>query len=163
MGNKQPKPPAASTCTKRGDQWCASNQDKQSKQGRQSARQSWACAREPVPTGAAQYTGQLWFPPWEQITLNPRALALAPDHPAGPPFPWARQILPREHLPWDWQPGNHGPPFLCPTQDRLVCNRSCSLLLHHGPVLSVAPCKTGAVAVSWTETRCIDHQEESWT
>ena len=53
--------------------------------------------------------------------------------------------------------------FLCPTQDRLVCNRSCSMLLHHGPVLSVAPCKTGAVAVSWAETRGIDHQEESWT
>ena len=114
-----------------------------SKQGNKAREQSRACAREPVPTGTAQYTGQLWFPPLGTNHLNPRAFALAPAPPAGPLFLGARQILPENICLETGNQATMDSLFFCPTQDKLVCYRSYSILLHLGPVSGVAPCEAG--------------------
>ena len=101
--------------------------------------------------------------PREQTTLNPRALALAPDPPAGPPLLGAWQILPQEHLPLDWQPGNHGFPFLVPHKTSLFAIGRTARCCIMAQCWAWHPVRRGAIAVSWAERRYIDHQGKPWT
>ena len=122
-GNRQPI--QASTCTERCQRARICSNSKQAKQASK-ANQSWACAQEPDPSGAAQYTGRSWFSPWEPNhleTIRNPCQGFRPDPgPAGRyPYPiGARQILP-ENLLLVWQPKGTQPcPFLCPTQDVFI-------------------------------------------
>ena len=64
-----------------------SNQGNIGKQGKsRQAKQSWARALDPDPSGAAQYSGQAWFSPWEPTTFDhPKHPAKGSRPGAGPP------------------------------------------------------------------------------